>query len=77
MSIASTAKEVLTAAELLAPVIDEVSHWLAGRGHEEPLVLSQLPVELRSQAALARAKARSAAGSSPPAGARTVPGSGV
>jgi hypothetical protein len=60
------AKEALAAASLLAPVVEEVAHYLAGRSDEEPAVLALLPAELRSQAALERARARS---SKPPGGA--------
>lgn len=78
MNALSTVREVLAAAELLYPVVDEVAHWLAGRGDREPLVISQLPIELRSDAALQRARARSGASHSvdsarPPG----VPGAGV
>lgn len=60
-----SAKEALAAAELLAPVVEDVAHWLAGRSDHEPPVLQQLPVELRSEAALRRARARA---STPPDG---------
>lgn len=53
-----TAKEILAAAQLLEPIVEDVAHWLAGRGDHEPPVLAQLPTSLRSEAALARAKAR-------------------
>ena len=53
-----SAKEVLAAAHLLEPVVEEVAHWLAGHGEHEPPVLATLPASLRSEAALTRAKAR-------------------
>lgn len=61
--MSNTAKDVLAAAQLLEPIVEEVAHWLAGRGQHEPPVLAQLPAQLRSEAALTRAKARA---SSPP-----------
>lgn len=62
----STVREALAAAELIAPVIEDVANWLAGRGNTEPPVLQELPVELRSQAALTRARARTS--DAPPGG---------
>lgn len=62
-----TAKEVLEATTLLAPVVEDVALWIAGKSDHEPPVLAQLPADLRSEAALKRARARAAnAGSNPP-----------
>jgi hypothetical protein len=70
----ATAKEILAAAHLLEPIVEDVAHWLAGRGEHEPPVLAQLPASLRSEAALTRARARA---STPPESASArIPNTG-
>jgi hypothetical protein len=60
MSAAKTVETVLTAVNLLTPLVEQVADYIAGG--DEPLILEHLPSELRSRLALERAKRRSSAG---------------
>ena len=46
------------AAQLLAPVAQEVTDWIFGDGQKRPKILSTLPNELQSEIALKRAQNR-------------------
>ena len=50
-------KDILTVLEILSPLIDEVYDYVYGSG-KKPEFMTELPTPLRSQVALAAARAK-------------------